>query len=385
MEAKPAAAQRLNASRYGRKRKINPPMRLRDETPNTTEHTLCSILGLSDEVADYLRSLNPECRGHQTERQWIEDFLDSKGKGLTNEHTTEEQLCILAFTPAKARALASHLARSQYSGHQTTLQWAQDHVDSQFKYNILLAGKPNFGFTKPFNRTGNYNDEFEIPTDEEDDAVFVKAEDTFMLEVGELPEVPWLTDYTTRQKDTRQKDSLKGTKFWFHGTDHDSAIDIIRSGIKFKKARPTDFSDEGGFYLSNSYQMAHEWAMTRNPKTSAVLVFELHNNNDSDLFACQDGMEFAEDDARWKKLVKYFRGGSEVQQSTPRVERRQYEDLKYVFGPMAGKVGGLRWRPKAKRPIKFQLCIKDKALVRRVFNDGRNLAKVFFFHDISRE
>ena len=91
----------------------------------------------------------------------------------------------LGFTPIKAVDLSKHLEQGEYSDHKTTLQWAQDSIESELKCNILLAGKPNYGITKPYNIAENLGD-FEIPTDEEEDAVLVKAVDTFWVPLEEL-------------------------------------------------------------------------------------------------------------------------------------------------------------------------------------------------------
>ena len=82
--------------------------------------------------------------------------------------------------------------------------------------------------------------------------------------------------------------------------------------------------------MSNSYEMAHEWAKTRNPKATAVLVFEFQ---DSTIFKRDEGEEFLDDGKGWKKLVKFFRGGREGYNKR---ERLAFEELKFVFGPMAG-------------------------------------------------
>ena len=129
----------------------------------------------------------------------------------------------LGFTPIKAVDLSKHLEQGEYSDHKTTLQWAQDSIESELKCNILLAGKPNYGITKPYNIAENLGD-FEIPTDEEEDAVLVKAVDTFWVPLEELePGVPWIHHYRTQDGT-----SLDSTKYWFHNTDHEAAINIIR-------------------------------------------------------------------------------------------------------------------------------------------------------------
>ena len=327
---------------------------------------MCSILGLRDEVAEYLRNIDPEFRYHQTNQEWIKDYFGARNKELSEEQTQEEKLVQLGFTPIKARDLSSHLDQNEYSNHKTTLQWAQDNVESQFKYNILLAAKPKYGITKPYNTTGNLEIEFEIPTDEEEGAVLVKALDTFALPVEELePGIPWLHDYWAQEGK-----SLDSTKYWFHGTDHDSAINIIRNGIRFTKARRADFSDQGGFYLSSSYEMAHKWPKASKREPSAVIVFKAPNDG---MFAPGEGEEFLEANEKWKKLVTYFRKGSA---GFSKKERTAYDDLKYVFGPMS-----IRPYPQNMTPQEFQLCIKDKSLAKQFFNEGRTIAKVIFFHD----
>ena len=44
---------------------------------------------------------------------------------------------------------------------------------------------------------------------------------------------------------------MEGVKFWFHGTDRESALNIIREGIYVRKGKKgMDFSDGNGFYLT---------------------------------------------------------------------------------------------------------------------------------------
>ena len=55
------------------------------------EQVLCSILGLRDEVAEYLRNIDPEFRYHQTNQEWIKDYFEARNKELSEEQTQEEQ------------------------------------------------------------------------------------------------------------------------------------------------------------------------------------------------------------------------------------------------------------------------------------------------------
>ena len=89
---------------------------------------------------------------------------------------------------------------------------------------------------------------------------------------SELDNFPKLEVFVAEKENT-----LKGSRFWFRGTDACSAIRIIRHGINLSKSsRPTDFTDHGGFYLSNSFIMAHEWSKNKNKET-AVLVFQIQH------------------------------------------------------------------------------------------------------------
>ena len=71
--------------------------------------------------------------------------------------------------------------------------------------------------------------------------------------------------------------TLTGIKYWFHGTDHDSAMHIAINGIDLDRGRAgKDFSDGRGFYLGSDFQLALEWPnKLAKRNTAAIVVFEL--------------------------------------------------------------------------------------------------------------
>mgnify|MGYP000739563400 CR=1 FL=1 len=64
-------------------------------------------------------------------------------------------------------------------------------------------------------------------------------------------------------------------KFFYYGTSHESAEDIIGYGISLKKGKDgMNFSSGDGFYVSNDLCLARERAARRfGENNSAVLVF----------------------------------------------------------------------------------------------------------------
>ena len=140
--------------------------------------------------------------------------MGSKRIAIIDDQSIVDQLLGLGFIPAKARALANQIEVNEYSSHQTTLQWAEDNTKSQFSYNILLAGKPHESTTNTFSQGGEYGEAFNIPTCKEENAIGVKAVDFSLQPKSELDNIPELVEFVAEQENT-----LKGSRFWFRGTD----------------------------------------------------------------------------------------------------------------------------------------------------------------------
>ena len=295
--------------------------------PNSEEHVLCSILGLQNVVAEFLKSRSPDMRGHQTDEQWILDYIEAKDKEVREVKDCANDFEFLGFSVVKAEALKKLVERNPYANHQTPAEWARDHIEQEFKYNILLAVQTQGSHTEPYNSTGNYDEDFDVPTDDAEDDAVVKAQDTFMLTLEEVHQRPaWLEDYLAEEQN-----SIQGAKFWFHGTDHKSALNIIKSGIDVEASkRGRDFSDGKGFYLSTNYEVAHIWPTQRTKGTNtAVLVFRAT----PELFKATEGITFEEDNDEWRSVVSFFRKGK---MGPDAQKKKMYKKLKFIFGPMSG-------------------------------------------------
>merc|ERR1711892_722735 len=83
------------------------------------EHMLCSILGLEDEIAEYLLNLDPNVRNHQTDQHWILQFFEHKEESLENGLDIKTILKALGFNASKTKHLADKLSKNDFTDHQT--------------------------------------------------------------------------------------------------------------------------------------------------------------------------------------------------------------------------------------------------------------------------
>ena len=124
-------------------------------------------------------------------------------------------------------------------------------------------------------------------------------------------------------------------EIFYHGTSHESAEDIIASGIKLTKGKKgMDFSNGDGFYVSKDLCLARERAARRfGQNDSAVLVFQLRKvdlRGDSN----DRGLDLTNNNRRrqWKDLVKVF--------LSKKPSKRFLRDLRgydFIEGPMVAK------------------------------------------------
>ena len=138
-----------------------------------TEHFLCSILGLEDEVADELLCISSEIRSHQTDQYWINYIFDQKEAELENIKGSKECFTKLGFNSAKANFLSNLLEEHTFSSHRTTLHWAKSHIEHTFKYNILL--NPDIREFNEFNPSNTIGKEYFIPTSAEDETDIINV------------------------------------------------------------------------------------------------------------------------------------------------------------------------------------------------------------------
>lgn len=174
--------------------------------------------------------------------------------------------------------------------------------------------------------------------------------------------------------------TLEESVYWFHGTDHKSALKIMKEGIDLDKGKDGgDFSDGRGFYLTTNYSFAHWWSQSMMKKeNSAVVVFKLQNK----VFLERKGKQFLVDSDEWRSAVRYFRNKKDSSKCGVK-KAKEFKGCPYMFGPISRDGSSVKlpnWSPKARIPTVFELCIKDDFMAEEFYNSGLNIYKTIFFH-----
>ena len=180
-----------------------------------------------------------------------------------------------------------------------------------------------------------------------------------------------------RQAENGFSDSLQDERFelFFHGTNHESAEEIMESGIDLLEgSKQKDFSHGDGFYVGKSFDKALEWSKRRyrnvEESSSAVLVFRVEkkklrgNNNENGLDLQDLGNPVKK--REWENLVQQFRSGEACLDFVRDVNER----YQFIEGPMASTP--------SLEPINdsYQLCVRKEDCV-QLFN--RSLHSVVCF------
>ena len=159
-------------------------------------------------------------------------------------------------------------------------------------------------------------------------------------------------------------------EIFFHGTNHESAEDIMEGGIDLARGEEKqEFSSGDGFYLGNSFDEAFKWYNIRRYLTSAVLIFRVKRvelRGDTR----KPGLDLRQPEKKkeWKMIVSQFRSGK------PNLNFRKHlnHDHKFIEGPMAC--------PSRKNPTQrdgtYQLCIRNNDCA-KLFD--RSLHSIVFF------
>ena len=132
-------------------------------------------------------------------------------------------------------------------------------------------------------------------------------------------------------------------RLFFHGTNHEFAVDIIENGIDLKKGtKRGDFSNGNGFYVTDDFEAAFEWAGSKYKRSSrAVLVFRVG----SDRFDGYNSKNLCwrNQEEEWRRIVKTCRSGVGLTE----------KDYDCIEGPMAN----VSRKHVTVKPRSYQLCI----------------------------
>ena len=333
------------------------------------EHVHCSFLGLEDEVAEYMLSLPPDVRNHQTDQYWIGLHFDQQWESLLEDAPLLESFQHLGFTRFRAKYLTDLLEQNQTSDHQSAHYWAQYYVDQIIQNSLVFSDrvKSNVVIT---NEDGSKVIRTETESEEE------KPVDIELIEVDdeEFEKNELISSYKKLLPET-----LSDTTYWYHGTNHEAAQNIAARGIDLSYGKAVgDFSNNTGFYLTSNFQFALDWSRKMGMKTTAVVVFKVENN----IFENYSTHELSKDDPEmWSKTISYFRNQHKD------VKHKWLRKLDMIFGPvsMDGQKNekNPQWKPRIRKDNFsnhiYQLCLKNDDLSEDFYNRGLNVERIFFF------
>lgn len=311
---------------------------------------LCALLGLKLDFLDGFDEMPPEHRHHRTIADWIKISLKDNAVKANENSLGKEMLQSIGFDPLSA-AIETIMARSEFQGsieqHIEACEWAQLFVEDEFKYNPLLSPlTPTFPFKCSL--TNTWFDLTSIPDEERESNINFDCVRIINLQSNECSNAQAKLSESLPQDD--QNIVL------YHGTDHESAHQILLRGIYLYAGRQRrDFSCGKGFYLTKTIDYAWNWAKSLSARP-AILSFvvsrEYMENKPRKL-------NLNEDEEKWKKMVSSFRND--------RVTTKMLEDLDQSYDLIEGPIATvtkseasdeLECKPK---PSSYQLClISDK-------------------------
>ncbi|KAJ7381922.1 hypothetical protein OS493_038254 [Desmophyllum pertusum] len=225
--------------------------------------------------------------------------------------------------------------------HIEVCEMAKLFIEDEFKYNFLLS--PLVG-RFPF-QSHSTNTWFQLPS-----RTGEKETNEDLCDVNIIN----LVTKETHQAASSISDLVsedEGNIVLFHGTDHESARDILSRGIDLCAGRQKrDFSCGSGFYLTSSLDDSLTWAKSTTAKP-AVLMFQV---NQSGYLDDARTLNLNENEERWREIVSSFR--SDKLTAKTQKSLRAYD---LIEGPVATVTTSetsdeLVFEPK---PSSYQMCL----------------------------
>lgn len=154
--------------------------------------------------------------------------------------------------------------------------------------------------------------------------------------------------------------NFDGTPF-FHGTNHESALNILQEGIDITRGgQRLDFSDGEGFYITNNFSESIQYAEFARSQGSANhanlgAAVVIYNVNEEELNQKFRGLNLYSDLNFWRKVVKEYRqiGKGKIDRDF----REELEAYSFIEGPLSGGFTNGEFQQDSSN--RGQLCIKS--------------------------
>ena len=342
------------------------PDRLKQLVPEslvTEEDVLCSALGLNDEFADRLRNLSARIRNHKTDLYFLTCFLKECYDSFDPEDLSDNaaKLQSMGFTENRSNVIAKWIAEQPLPRHRSLLAWAEIYLENLFKYDIFL----NDHVSKFPYEENRLNEWFTQDVEREDcrfdrESGTISAINTTTIEEAKA---------RIQEKITEFSEGNAEGQLYFHGTDHNSAKNILENGINLRKGKEKcDFSDLKGFYVTNDFEFASSYA--RKTHAAAVIIFNI-----SDAYLQNPKCVNLSDPSNhddWKAVIKFFRSGEETSKRPHDSLSQRIDECHCIMGPMADENGEV-----ISQTDLIQICIKKKEMAREIGNPLQIVGAVF--------
>ena len=310
---------------------------------------ICYLLGLRHDFLDSLDEIPPEDRDHFTLCDWIVTFLGNNYESISfpdKKSLSKGLLSAIGFDPTSS-AVETIMARAERTQHHIeACEVAELFIRDEFKYNLLLHSlverfsfqSTNFLTNMWFQLTSTV-DERRTQTDHED-----------LCHVNVINLVTNESHATTQSMFSDLVSEDEQSVVLFHGTDHQSASDILFRGIDLCAGRQKrDFSCGSGFYLTDNFDEALNWANNTTEKP-AILIFRVNRRQHLD---DARKLNLSENGEKWREIVSSFRSGKRTAKT-----RKSLSEYDLIEGPAAtitrNESGELVIEAK---PSSYQMCL----------------------------
>ena len=309
---------------------------------------ICSLLGLRHDFLESLDEIPPEHRDHFTLCDWIVTFLGNNYESIgfpDKKSLSKGLLCAIGFDPMSA-AVKTIMARAERTKHHIeACEMAELFIQDEFKYNPLLYPLVERFSFQSINLLTNIW--FKLPSTV-DERRTETNEDICHVNIINLVTKESHATIQSIFSDLVPEDEQNVVLF--HGTDHQSASDILCRGIDLCAGRQKrDFSSGSGFYLTSNYDEALNWVNNTTAKPS-ILIFRVNRRqhlNDA------RKLNLNENGEKWREIVSSFRSGKRTAKT-----RKSLSGYDLIEGPVAtitrNESGELMIEPK---PSSYQMCL----------------------------
>jgi len=308
---------------------------------------ICSLLGLRHDFLDSLDEILPEHRDHFTLCDWIVTFLGNNYESISfsdKKTLSKDLLSAIGFDPMSS-AVETIMARAERTQHHIeACEVAQIFIQDEFKYSLHLYPLVE---RFPFQSTNFLTNIFQLPSTVDEKR---KETNKGLCHVNMLKLVTKESHACTKSMFSDLVSEDEQNVVLFHGTDHQSASDILFRGIDLCAGRQKrDFSCGSGFYLTDNFNEALNWANNTTAKP-AVLIFRV---NRREHLGDARKLNLYENGEKWREIVSSFRSGRRTAKT-----RKSLSEYELIEGPAAtvtrNESGELIIEQK---PSSYQMCL----------------------------